>query len=64
MTITGNIDSFIDKDSVSPWAKDAVLWAVQNGFIAGKDGNKLDPKGFATRAEFAAIIHRFIEKMG
>ena len=64
LTITGNIDSFIDKDSVSPWAKDAVLWAVQNGFIAGKDGNKLDPKGFATRAEFAAIIHRFIEKMG
>ena len=64
LTITGNIDSFIDKDSVSPWAKDAVTWAVQNGFIAGKDGNKLDPKGFATRAEFAAIIHRFIENMG
>ncbi|MFR8644325.1 MAG: S-layer homology domain-containing protein [Monoglobus pectinilyticus] len=64
LTITGNIDSFIDKDSVSPWAKDAVTWAVQNGFIAGKDGNKLDPKGFATRAEFAAIIHRFIGNMG
>lgn len=64
LTITGNIDSFIDKDSVSPWAKDAVTWAVQNKIIAGKDGNKLDPKGHATRAEFAAIVHRFLEKMG
>ena len=64
LTITGNIDSFIDKDSVSPWAKDAVIWAVQNKIIAGKDGNKLDPKGHATRAEFAAIVHRFLEKMG
>ena len=64
LTITGNIDSFSDKDSVSSWAKNAVTWAVQNKIIAGKDGNKLDSKGFATRAEFAAIIHRFIEKMG
>ena len=64
LTITGNIDSFSDKDSVSPWAKDAVTWAVQNGFIAGKDGSRLDPKGNATRAEFAAIVHRFLEKMG
>lgn len=64
LTITGNIDSFSDKDSVSSWAKNTVTWAVQNKIIAGKDGNKLDPKGFATRAEFAAIIHRFIEKMG
>lgn len=62
LTITGNIDTFSDKDSVSPWANDAVTWAVQNKFIAGKDGNKLDPKGYATRAEFAAIVHRFIEK--
>lgn len=64
LTITGNIDSFSDKDSVSSWAKNAVTWAVQNKIIAGKDGNKLDPKGHATRAEFAAIVHRFLEKMG
>jgi hypothetical protein len=29
--------------------------------VSGKPGNLFDPKGSATRAEVAAILHRFIE---
>ena len=59
-TITGSIDRFTDKGDISDWAVDAMKWAVGYGLIQGKDNNILDPKGYATRAEFAAMLHRFI----
>ena len=37
-------------------------WAVGSGLMKGKSGNLLDPQGTATRAEIAAMLHRFIEK--
>ena len=37
-------------------------WAVGSGLVKGKSGNLLDPQGTATRAEIAAMLHRFIEK--
>lgn len=61
-TITGSIDRFTDKGDISDWAARAMKWAVGYGLIQGKDNNILDPKGYATRAEFAAMLHRFIEK--
>ena len=60
--ITGSLDRFADRDDVSDWAKDAVAWAVGYGLIEGKDNNVLDPQGKATRAEFAAMLHRFCER--
>ncbi|MDR1574178.1 MAG: S-layer homology domain-containing protein [Clostridiales Family XIII bacterium] len=56
------ISGFADDASVSPWASDALAWAVSEGLISGKPGGLLDPKGKATRAEVAAILERFIEK--
>ena len=53
---------FADVTSISPWAQDAMRWAVQEGLLTGKDGARLDPQGTATRAEVAAILARFIEK--
>ena len=61
-TISGSISSFQDKDKVSPWAVDAMKWAVGYGVIQGKTGNLLDPQGDATRAQLAAMLHRLIEK--
>ena len=58
----GSLDSFTDKDSVSAWAQEAMKWAVGNGVINGRENNLLDPQGTATRAEIAAMLHRFIEK--
>ena len=60
--VTGSIDRFTDKGDISDWAARAMKWAVGYGLIQGKDNNILDPQGYATRAEFAAMLHRFIEK--
>ena len=62
ITITGSLDRFNDKDNVSDWAKEAMAWAVGYGLIGGKGNNMLDPQGEATRAEFAAMLHRFCQK--
>ena len=53
---------FGDKAKVSEWAGKATFWCFNNGLISGKDGNKFDPKGTATRAEVASIIQRYCEK--
>ena len=55
----GKLDDFADGEQVSGWAGDAVAWAVGAGIIAGKDGNRLDPAGTATRAEVAVMLQRF-----
>lgn len=55
---------FPDNELVSSWANDAMAWAVGSGFITGKPKNGknyLDPKGNATRAEFATILLRYIK---
>ncbi|MDD2972558.1 MAG: hypothetical protein PHE02_10555, partial [Lachnospiraceae bacterium] len=31
------------------------------GILMGKDNNRFDPKGTATRAEVSAVLHRFVE---
>lgn len=55
----GSLSAFPDAEKVSAYAVDAMKWCVENGIIIGSDG-KLDPKGTATRAQIAAILHRFI----
>ncbi len=57
-----DISRFWDASSITPFAEEAMSWAVGNGIITGKDSRTLDPKGYAIRAECAAIIQRFIEK--
>ena len=37
-------------------------WAVGSGLIQRKPDGVLDPQGTATRAEIAAMLHRFLEK--
>ena len=62
LTVKGNLDKFKDADKITDYAKAAMLWAVGSGLVKGKSGNLLDPQGTATRAEIAAMLHRFIEK--
>ncbi|MDR0469738.1 MAG: S-layer homology domain-containing protein [Peptococcaceae bacterium] len=52
--------TFADADAISDWAKNPVDTLTRQGIIGGKPGNLFDPKGGATRAEFAAIMQRFI----
>ena len=53
--------TFADNAQISSWAKDAVKVMQQAGILAGKNGNKFDPKGTATRAEVATVLRRFVE---
>ena len=55
-------EAFVDRESVSAWAQDAMRWAVAAGIIHGTDGNRLDPQGTATRAQAAAMLCRYLAK--
>ena len=63
LTVKGNLDKFKDADKIADYAKTAMQWAVGSGLVKGKSGNLLDPQGTATRAEIAAMLHRFIEEV-
>ena len=59
------LSNFPDKDQVSGYALEPLQWAVSNSIITGtKTGSKtlLDPRGFATRAQLAVILSRYIDK--
>lgn len=58
----GALTGFPDGNQVASWAMDAVQWTVAAEIIGGSDG-KLLPQGDATRAQVAAILMRFIEKV-
>ncbi len=60
-TATGSLTGFTDRANVSTYATTAMQWAIGKGYITGI-GTKLDPKGNATRAQVAVIIHRFLTK--
>lgn len=53
--------TFADNTQISSWAKDAVKSMQQAGILTGKNENKFDPKGTATRAEVATVLRRFVE---
>ena len=53
--------TFNDDANISSYAKEAVSAIQKAGIINGKPDNLFDPKGNATRAEVAAILHRFAE---
>lgn len=57
-----DLSIFTDSSEVSGWAADALAWANAKGLINGMSNEILAPQGLATRAQVAAILHRFIEK--
>lgn len=59
--VEGDLADYPDSASVSDWAVNAMIWAVENGVITGNGAGALNPQGTATRAEVATILMRFIE---
>ena len=62
----GDMAAFPDAAKVSDWAEDALSWTVAMGIIGGTEENGkvyLDPQGNATRAQVAAILMRYLEKI-
>ena len=58
-SFSGRMTGFADADQISGYAEDAMLWATKAGIIGGKGNGQLDPKGYATRAEVAAMLMRY-----
>ena len=56
-----DLSAFVDTDQVSSYARAAMQWAVSEGVIKG-DGNRLNAKGDATRAEIATMLMRYLTK--
>ena len=57
---TGTLNMFSDASRVSAYAVPAVLWGVQNGIIGGMGDGTFNPKGDATRAQLARILHMYM----
>ncbi|MDD4494484.1 MAG: S-layer homology domain-containing protein, partial [Eubacteriales bacterium] len=57
---------FTDKDKISDWALEGAMWCSKTEVIKGKPGENgmlFDPQSNATRAELAAILHRFSDNV-
>lgn len=58
-----NLTKFSDCGDVQSWAEEALQWAVAAKLISGVSANGqvlLDPSGYATRAQVASVIQRFV----
>jgi uncharacterized repeat protein (TIGR02543 family) len=53
---------YSDMSSVSPWAREAVLWAVKEKIIFGYPDGTFKPQSSATRAEAAAMVIRWLDR--
>lgn len=62
--VTGTVTGFPDAASVSDWAENAMVWALENDLINGMTDGTLKPQGTATRAQVAAILARFVANVG
>ena len=59
-TVSGTITA-PDASSVSAWASDAMVWAMNIGLIEGDENGAVTPIATATRAQAAAIFMRYLE---
>ena len=59
----GALSAFVDGTQTSGWAQSAMIWAVEQGLIAGVGNGRLEPRGQATRAQAATILMRFAQDM-
>ena len=59
---SSSLNGFTDQASVSGYATASLEWAVAEKLVNGSAG-KLMPTGNATRAQVAAILHRFVENV-
>ena len=59
----GDLDPFEDAQEVSSWAREGMSWALREGIVTGRGQGILAPGDSASRAEVAAMLCRFLEKV-
>jgi hypothetical protein len=62
VTKTSSLSEYSDANQISSWALDAMKWCVAEELIYGIDSTTLSPQGYASRAQVATILMRFLEK--
>lgn len=58
-----DLSIYQDYEKVSSWGIDSMQWAVSQGIITGTSPTTLNPQGYATRAQTAACLMRFIQNI-
>ena len=58
ISAVSSLEEFADRGEISPWAEEAMQWAVDSGLISGRGNGRLAPKDLITRAEAAALLQR------
>jgi hypothetical protein len=51
--------NFVDRKKIADWALNALAAIIEAEIMNGKPGGIIDPEGYSTRAEAAAVIYRF-----
>ncbi|GGG72692.1 S-layer homology domain-containing protein [Paenibacillus radicis (ex Gao et al. 2016)] len=57
----GSLAAFTDRDSISSWAKAAVVRVSEVGIMKGMEDGRFVPTEYATRAQAAVILKRFLQ---
>jgi hypothetical protein len=60
--VSGSLNGYADAKNVSAWAVSAMRWAIGWGLVNGQSG-KILPRSNANRAQVAAILRRFCDKV-
>ena len=60
---SADLTAYPDHAGVAAYATGAMGWSVANGIVGGTAAGTLNPAGTATRAQFAAILYRFCDKI-
>lgn len=61
---SGDLSAFTDRASISPWAEEALSWAVGAGLLNGYPDGGLHPHDTTKRLEVAVMLQRFAEYLG
>ena len=59
LSAVGAVTQFTDWHTSHSYARQALTWAVGEGLLQGKGQGRLNPLGKASRAQVAAMLHRF-----
>lgn len=60
--VSGDLSMFKDGADVSASYRDAVIWAYDNGIVAGYPDGTFAPGAYTSRAQMAALIERYLTK--
>ena len=53
------LSSFADADTLPQWAREALGWAVENGYLAADENGNIADDAYVTRAEYACLLMMF-----